>query len=741
MQPPKYLVDLFIETLEWYKQLRVELDNLEGFLDNCKKSNDVVSEKFSNYDKIVSMVLRGIDFINDSTIDSLIQVCDKQAIEKSLNVSGNHPIKHIPTSKVQSIEQGQLLLQALVTYESNLGIKGVFVRCQFLLWERSALTMLKNIHSCHQPQLVSLKQAKDFLHIVENTYNEIQCQGLGHTSLVDSVYRKAYLPLKDHILQSEKLEEESHTYILSLEIHEFKIISTQELTDFVTNLKATRTKIKCNVLKIDDSIEARVNRCLRNLVWILSLSSYETIFVPSIDVTGLSSLLISCTKEDPATNRSDSKEHLSNSKQLTWQTLNGLYDKMPKLDIEDGSSNPFGLDALLRKVCTNLTTLKSAGDEWEAKVLSKLPLSSRGKRRRQQVVSSGATKKVENNKADVTIKELKDLTNNNILHYVSIILTKIQEINISIASSLIVLLLILFRFFVVVSKVSLPLEPVVRQIYEGTVTVETELNKLLTFDIYSDKVDRIPIPDTLSLIGPRGEFYLKKICGNSSYKEMQNRLTAMVASCDELLADTPETRTIRWLSNAINWIENIASKLTIGHRGKMQLSSEDAEDLVVMGSKIFLEIEDIIKRCMIKYKIVLYANKQTRYFTVTIARGGAIHSIGGYVLRWVEFCFNGLRGDIYLASQLEQKLQSYCPENNDSVSTTSEKLSELVEEAEEDLLIPPTREVMENVYNVLRSSNIAIQNNKEKKSDSTIHFSHELIDNWNEDVHSVATKK
>ncbi len=270
--------------------------------------------------------------------------------------------------------------------------------------------------------------------------------------------------------------------------------------------------------------------------------------------------------------------------------------------------------------------------------------------------------------------------------------------------------------------------------------METELNNLLTFDIYSDKEDRVPIPDVLSLIGPKGEFFLKKICGSSSYKEMQNRLTAMVASCDELLADTPETRTIRWLSNAISWIEIIASKLTIGHRGKMQLSSEDAEDLVLMGSKIFLEIEDVIKRCMAKYKIVLYANKQTRYFTVTIVRDGAIHSIGGYVLRWVEFCFNGLRGDIYKTSQLEQKLQSYCPRNNESVSA-SEELSELVEEAEEDLFIPPARKVMENVYNVLRSSNITIQSNEDKKSDSTIHFSHELIDYWNEAVHSRATKK
>ncbi len=452
MQPPKYLVDLLIEILEWYKQLRFELDNLERYLDDCKKPNEVVSENFSNYDNIVSLIFRGVYFICDSTIDSLIQVCDKEAIEKCLNASGNHPIKHIPTSKVQSIEQGQLLLRALVTYESNLGINGVFVRCRFLLWERSALTMLKNIHSSLQPQLVSLKQAKDFLSIVENTYNQSQCQGLGHTSLVDSVYHKAYLPLKKYILQSEKLEEESHTNILSLEIHEFKKIATQELRDFVTNLKATRTKIKGNGLKIEDSLEERVNRCLRNLAWLLSVSSYEIIFVPSIDVTGLSSLLILCTKEDAATNGSDSNEHLSNSKQLTWQALNGLHDKMPKLDTEDSSSNPSGLDAMLRKVCSNLTKLKSAGDEWEAKVLSKLPLSSRGKRRRQQVLSSGVTKKADSNKANVTIKELKDLANNNVLHYVSAIPTKIQEIHISIASSLTILLLILFRFLLLYQR-------------------------------------------------------------------------------------------------------------------------------------------------------------------------------------------------------------------------------------------------------------------------------------------------
>ena len=246
----------------------------------------------------------------------------------------------------------------------------------------------------------------------------------------------------------------------------------------------------------------------------------------------------------------------------------------------------------------------------------------------------------------------------------------------------------------------MPLEATVKNVYNKAKKIEDELNDLLTHELYGDEVDRDSIPDEPSLIGPEGQFYFKKLIWSSMYGQMNDKLRSMNALCDDLSIKTPEITTIRWISSATQWIETIVPKMDFGKSRKLQISIDDAEELAVTGSSIFLGVDDIVKRCVSRHKIVLYSSKKSRNFTVKIARGGTMYSVGGYVLRWIEFCFNALRGDLYLSNEMTKKLDSLCYQNNDSIASL-EELSDLVDEAERELLIPPDATTMENAYELL----------------------------------------
>ena len=259
------------------------------------------------------------------------------------------------------------------------------------------------------------------------------------------------------------------------------------------------------------------------------------------------------------------------------------------------------------------------------------------------------------------------------------------------------------------------LESTVEQIYERAISVEYGLKALLTFDLYGDTVDRAIIPNTPSLLGPNGEFYFNKVIASSMYKQMQQNLNSLLCQCDELSANTHEAVTIRWLRNVIEWVENVSTYLKIGPYGKYQLSFEDTENLIILGSNIFLDVDDVVKRTMSKYKIGIHANRNTRYFAVKIAKGGATHSIGGYVLRWIEFCFNGLRGDLYLSNELDKKLLDLYVESSKesasgasgasgAISNTTSSIKELLQEAKTNLLILPDTQTMIKAQAILDES-------------------------------------
>lgn len=241
----------------------------------------------------------------------------------------------------------------------------------------------------------------------------------------------------------------------------------------------------------------------------------------------------------------------------------------------------------------------------------------------------------------------------------------------------------------------MPLNSAVQNIFHLVSTIENQFTDLLTCDFSGNEIDRSPMPDIPSLIGKNGQFFLQKLIWDPIYVGMKNKLIMMTHLSSELGTETPDTISIKWLSLAVQWIESVVSKIKVSDQ--LHISLKDAEELAITGSDLFLNIEDKVKRSFSRHKIVLYTNKNTRNFSVRMARGGATHSVGGYTLRWIEFCFNSLRGDIFLHKDFVRKVDSFRSLDDMSISSLK-TLSIIVEEAKSNLLIPPDQETIEAIH-------------------------------------------
>lgn len=273
----------------------------------------------------------------------------------------------------------------------------------------------------------------------------------------------------------------------------------------------------------------------------------------------------------------------------------------------------------------------------------------------------------------------------------------------------------------------MPLHAIVKRVYHNVSTIEDELKDILTSDIDSDDIDRTPIPTSPSLIGSNGEFCLFKLVGNHTFVEMQQRLRVIDDLCEELDdIKTTEVITIQWISSAVQWIESLSSLMVFGKKAKLELSLENAEDLAISGATVLLGVEDVVKKSILRHKISLYTNEKTRNFSVKIARGGTTHSMGAYVLRWIEACFNGLRGDIYATYEFTRSVEEFSSELDDLSIATIASLSEM----KDNLFVTPTKEVIQSFAELNR--NFGPQTDVGRKVTNTItdivpQFNHRLL--------------
>ena len=300
---------------------------------------------------------------------------------------------------------------------------------------------------------------------------------------------------------------------------------------------------------------------------------------------------------------------------LPWSELIALSDRMPPEEHEVLGD--------ISLVAVRVRDLHTAADKWQQQVSSLLSLSIRGAKRRHAGFQEGELDGHEGH-AKVSNEQLAELVKDPILKIVSI-----------------------------------PSENAVREILVKLYEFEDLMNNLLGKDFCDTAADRAPYPDAVSLVGTTDEFHLHRLTGNPLFSSLKLSMAKLSCILAEIAADTIGKEVFQWLNQCVQWIETLDNALVeespFGVRGRLVLPVVQAARMVDLGRQLFLDVSEDIKKALSARRIVVSTNKQTERLTVTIAKGGAHHSVGGTVIKWCPLIFDCLKHDLETCYQWAER--------------------------------------------------------------------------------------
>ena len=388
MYPPRHLVNTWIELLKWYKDCGSALDNIKNECESISLKEPHLALISTSQTNINHIIFRGLDLIAAPSIHPL------QDFLISLNFiwQSTSTSDRLLLDKIQDQSKGQCLLDALINYDRDLGFNGVIVLCRSLLWQKSTVDLFNRMNTTSP---ITLKDAKVLLNHFQNSEENSHVN-----NILKNVVEETYSSLKEKVENFDQIEKDAKAMLDSLGNIKQDHLQTDFLENLIEQMKASRDKIKRSYcgFRVDKKIESRINQKIRDTLWLMSLLKYPTL-VQRMDLKSL-----------PQTHIHTS----SLAKKISSQELIGLYDKLPHIQ---GCSDTVGLDAILKALSAQLKHIKFDCDQWEERVQSKLPLSTRGLKRRKKI--NHEMKGNDKSYHLVTRKELEELMMSSILETVS----------------------------------------------------------------------------------------------------------------------------------------------------------------------------------------------------------------------------------------------------------------------------------------------------------------------------------
>jgi hypothetical protein len=263
--------------------------------------------------------------------------------------------------------------------------------------------------------------------------------------------------------------------------------------------------------------------------------------------------------------------------------------------------------------------------------------------------------------------------------------------------------------------VSMPEEEVIREALLFTTSMRERLLIIFGIDHLGFDTDRFTIPWRASLVGDSGEFYLYRVTQSSAFLKLKMELDGMESYANSLPVKTVDKVTYSWIVDVVKWIESVAEAVFIPEpfMNKVCISVHDAKLLIENGRKVFFELTDESKKYLLHHRLSVNTRSSTGNVHVKNCKGGSNHSIGCSVLRWVAFCYNGLRNDLISTELWTNKAKQ---------TTDVETLRSLLDEARYDLIISPDINILEHVTRAVDGhSTAAVKEEDEMKNFSLKH--------------------
>lgn len=393
MHPPRHLVDAWIDVLKWYEDCNTALDGLKESVQQTTQSEEDVPLLLSSSMDFSTLILRGIELIKESPIDTFQKFL-------SYNNFNYEDTKKSPTNlvleKLNNQPQGRQLLEALVSYDRELGFNGVIALCRILLWEQAATDLVRRSYTTSQVSLKDAQALLDLFDIPVSSSSDLQ-----NNKILTHIFQNTYATLESRTKKVQQIETDAINLLNSLENLQRDRVEPDFLVNLINQMKIARDNIKTcyHGIRVDKSVEARINHKIRDTLWFVNLLKYPTL-VRNIDLKHVKIRSVDA----------------SSSQKIASQDFFGLCDKMPQVQ---RCSTLNGFDATLAETSDKLATFKTACSEWEAKVQNKLPLSTRGLKRRRKIIPEIQGKGNDKSSHLITRNELQELISNPILDIVS----------------------------------------------------------------------------------------------------------------------------------------------------------------------------------------------------------------------------------------------------------------------------------------------------------------------------------
>ena len=253
----------------------------------------------------------------------------------------------------------------------------------------------------------------------------------------------------------------------------------------------------------------------------------------------------------------------------------------------------------------------------------------------------------------------------------------------------------------------------IREALAFTTSMAERMMVIFGRDHHGKDVDRSAIPQYASLLGNTGEFYLFRVVQSPEYLELKAELEGMECYSNSLPVRTLDKVTYSWITKLVKWIESVANAVVVPDKTESTLVQSciplnESINLINEGQYIFLGLPEESKKYLLDLRLSVNVRPSTGKIHVKNCKGGSNHSIGCTVLKWVAFCYNGLRNDLASTEFWMKRVDAAL--GNKKLPNAITALKTFLEEAINHLVIAPDDDVLEELVSSISECSPVLPN-------------------------------
>jgi len=687
VHPNRSVVDATIDLLSWYHKIKVTAKAIAESLKNVPTSDDplIMASAYSNLitGEMYPILADGSDALEIYRTFDNSSSNDLQAKSDQLLASLDQRFHIRKTTKAPSAEKmnSNQLVTALFSRMKLKDDKEGFPLL-LMFWYHWHLSVDDFVSKCkveeesdtHPDRVLSLIHAQKlqsqnpFLSIDANLIKDPNIRFLIETkstqllNLEQSIEeaRRAKSGIKEALTKAKDLLRGS------------LLEKGEDIRLHLNSLKAMLSMTKARSsgkggLAIDQKFENPLEQHIKYFTWLVRTLQYPVLH------------------EGEASFSASNNEDRIQTSRITWDALVNLHERIP-VEIS-GSGSP--ILCILR-----VRELYAAAKKWQDEVCRSTMISKRGTKRRGGKTSYQAnsmetdTKDTEKD-PKIRMEEIKSLAEDPIL-----------------------------------TKVDMPRHKAVKTMLDTSRNFEIQLENFLAQDFEGNQ-DNAPLPKGDSLVGRNGQFILYRLTGSSLFAMMQSSVQSLSEIGNDVLAETRGKAAFDWMRSAVEWIQNLQeavvsqAKFTDTKEKILVIPSRDARELCRSGETVFLQTNKDMTRTLSNHGIYVSTNSIKKSLIVKLKKDGAHHSVGGIIIRWCPILFNALRADV---SKLElwevgvkkiiNDFETFLASSPDSDAVGNRenlfqwycygiKVRTALEEGQNSLVVPPSKDTIDEYTNVL----------------------------------------